>query len=297
MKQLPAILFFLLFSFSSFAGGGWPQPRKGGYFKLSQSFLRAGQYFSPDGTLLPITTTSIYMTTIYGEYGITDRLTGLLNAPLFVRSTINNRESTITGIVEPGDALNGVGDIEFGIKYGLLTQGPVVLSASLLLKLPTGNNVGGTTELLQTGDGAFSQLIKMEASHSFYPTPIYATLATGYRHRGSATYDYALGEQDVRYSDEFRWGGEVGWTPRNWLLALKWEQVVPLDNGSEGGETGSSSIFGNKVAYFGLIPEVNYIFNSGFGISASVGAALSGKNILGSPNFAVGVFYTFSGKD
>ena len=296
MKNILTIALAAFLIFPAFAGGGWPQPRKGGYFKLSQSMLRAGQYFSPDGKLLPITTTSVYMTTLYGEYGITGRLTGLLNAPLFVRSTINNRESTITGVVEPGDAFNGIGDIEFGMKYGLITQGPVVLSAGLLLKLPTGKNVGGTTELLQTGDGAFSQLIKLEASHSFYPAPFYATLATGFRHRGKATYDYALGEQEVRYSDEFRWGGEVGWTPRNWLLALKWEQVIPLDNGSGGGETGSSSLFGNNVAYFGLIPEINYLFNNGFGISASAGMALSGKNILGSPNFAVGVFYTFSGK-
>jgi len=293
MKNILTILFLTVIFLPAFAGGGWPQPKKGGYFKLGQSALRAGQYFSPDGTLLPITTTSMYMTTLYGEYGITGRLTGLLNAPLFVRSTINNKESTITGAVEPGDAFNGIGDIEFGLKYGLITQGPVVLSASLWLKLPTGKNVGGTTELLQTGDGAFSQMVKLEASHSFYPTPIYATLSTGYRHRGSATFEYALGDQDVRYSDEFRWGGEVGWTPKNWLLALKWEQVIPLDNGSAGGETGSSSLFGNNVAYFGVIPEVNYIFNNGFGISASIGGALSGKNILGAPNFVVGIFYTF----
>lgn len=294
MKTIRSLTFLFLIQCAFFlplmAGGGWPQPEGHGYFKFSQSVLRAGDYYSPSGDILPITTTSIYMTHLYGEFGFTNRFTALLSAPLFVRSTLNNRESTINGAVEEGDAFNGVGDIQLGLKYGLITQGPIVLSASLWLKLPTGDNVGGNTELLQTGDGAFSQMLLLEASHSFYPAPFYATLSTGFRQRGSATLDYASGADEVVYSDEFRWGGEFGWTPGPVSLALKWEQVIPLENGGAGGETGASSLFGNNIAYFSVTPEVNYNVNSKFGVSASAGFALSGQNILASPNFLAGVF-------
>ncbi|RMG64728.1 MAG: hypothetical protein D6722_16630, partial [Bacteroidetes bacterium] len=178
---------FVLSALPLQAGGGWPQPRKHGYFKLGQSMIRAGSYFSGTGEILSIRTASIYQTSLYGEYGITDRLTGLVYAPFFVRSTLNRQESTVNQQALPGDAFQGLGNLDVGAKYGLITQGPVVLAASLWLSLPTGQNVGGETELLQTGDGAFSQLLMLEASHSFYPKPWYATVQGGFRHRGQAT--------------------------------------------------------------------------------------------------------------
>lgn len=294
--RLPILagLLSILTLHTAFAGGGWPQPKGKGYIKLSQSILRSRDYFAPDGSILPITTTSVYSTALYGEYGLTDRLTGLLYAPLFVRSTINRRVSTINGGEEPGDAFDGPGDLELGLKYGLITEGPVVLAASLWLHLPLGENVGGATELLQTGDGAFSQLLQVEASHSFYPAPFYASLGVGFRNRGTATFDYDLGQQKLDYSDEFRWNGEVGWTPNARLLfALKWQQVVSLKNGGSGGQTGNSSLFGNNVAYFSITPEVSYTLPGGFGLGVAVGTAVSGRNILAAPNIGVGIHYTF----
>jgi hypothetical protein len=294
IKQSILILTYTLISTSLIAGGGWAHKKGKGYFKLSQSAIRAGQYFNPNGDLIDITTTSVYMTILYGEYGISDRFTGLISAPLFVRSTINNRQSSINDVVIPGDSFNGFGDLELGIKYGIIQDGPVVLAATLVLHFPTGDNVGGETELLQTGDGAFSQMIALEASHSFYPNPFYVTLSTAFNHRGTTTYSYRLGDDEVNYSDEFRWGGEFGWTPgSHWLINLKWLQVISLNNGNNGGETGSSSIFGNNVEYFSITPEANYIFANKLGISAAVGAALSGRNILASPNFSLGMFYTW----
>jgi hypothetical protein len=291
-KSIVFISIILFFAAELLADGGWPQPRRQGYFKLGQSMIRARQFFSPDGSLVPITTTSIYTTSLYGEYGISNRFTGLLNAPLFVRATINNKESTITGAIQPGDAFNSLGDIDLGLKYGLITNGPVVLSASLIFNLPSGQNVGGASELLQTGDGAFNQMLRLDASRSFYPAPIYATLFTAFNNRGAADYNFELGAQRVNYSDEFRWGGEIGWTPsEKLLLNLKWQQVISLFNGSGGGETGNSSIFGNNVEYFSLIPEINYTLAGNWGVSASLGTAWSGRNILGAPSFNVGVFW------
>ncbi len=274
------------------AQSGWTQAQGEGYFKLSQSVIRAGRFFNPDGDLIDITTTSIYTTSLYGEYGITDRLTAILSAPVFVRSTINNRESSADGFVIPGDEFNDQGDIAFGGRYGLIHQGPVVLSASALLKLPSGENVGGESELLQSGDGAWGLIAMLHASHSFYPAPFYATLSAGYQWRGNATLDYSSGPLDINYDDAFRAGGELGWTPGDhWQFALKMDLVLALRNGSSGGVTGSSSIFGNRITYLSLIPEVNYIIGSRFGLSVSVGTVMLAQNILGAPSFNGGFFY------
>ena len=170
MKRL---LLFVLFTLIAMplvqSQSGWTQNQNAGYFKLNQSAIRADQFFNPDGNLIDITTTSVYSTVFYGEYGLNDRLTALLNAQLFVRSTINELESRVDGAVIPGDEFNSLGEIQLGLKYGIVDSGPVVLAASTQLKLPSGKNVGGNTELLQSGDGAWGAIGMLHASHSFYP--------------------------------------------------------------------------------------------------------------------------------
>jgi len=274
------------------AQSGWTQAQGSGYFKLNQSAIRAGQFFNPEGETIDITTTSVYSTVFYGEYGLTNRFTALVNAQLFIRSTINDLESRADGFIIPGDELNSIGEIQLGLKYGILQKGPVILAASGLIKLPSGESVGGATELLQTGDGAWGALGMLHASHSFYPQPFYTNLSIGYQWRGTADLDYSTGTQTVDYDDAFVWGGEIGWTPNtSWAIALKWTQVQPPENESAEGLTGNSSIFGNRLTYFSVIPEVNYILPSKWGISASVGGVLFAKNILAAPSYNLGIFY------
>lgn len=283
---------FLLFFGSLSANGqsAWPQPRGEGYFKLGQSAVRADQFFNLEGDIIDITTTSVYVSSLYGEYGLTDRLTAVAYVPFFVRSTINERESTVNGVVIPGDELNGTGDPQLGLKYGILTEGPVLLAADLLLGIPLGENVGGDTELLQTGDGEFNQQVRLIASRSFGSW--YASLLVGYNHRTTADFDYASGRiEDAAFSDELHLGGEVGWLPsQRWLLALKWYVVEPLEEDSANPGM-ATSLFGNNVGFFSITPEVNYFIGEKFGASAWVGGALSGQNILAAPNFGLGVFY------
>lgn len=288
--------FFLLLSLLGFthsqAQSGWTQPQGSGFYKLSQGFIRAGSFFNPDGEIIDITTTSVYSSNFYGEYGISDRLTARVDAPLFVRGTINNLESTVDGFVVPGDEFNGIGDIRLGLQYGIIRDKAVVLSASGLLKLPTGEPVGGDSELLQTGDGAWGFIGQLHASHSFYPAPFYATLSAGYQWRGTAELAYSSGTEEVNYDDAVRWGAEAGWTPgEHWRLALKLQQVIALENGTGGGVTGGSSIFGNRISYFGITPEVSYLLNNGLGVSASVGTVAAAKNILAAPFFNLGVVW------
>ena len=286
-----ALLFFPLVS-QVFAQSGWTQNAGTGYFKLNQSVIRAGQFFNPDGDLIDITTTSVYSSVLYGEYGLNDRLTAVVNAQLFVRSTINELESRADGTVIPGDEFNGLGEIQLGLKYGILKSGPIVLAASGQVKLPSGENVGGDTELLQSGDGAWGALGMLHASHSFYPQPFYANLSVGYQWRGTADLAYSSGLVTVDYDDAFVWGGELGWTPNaNWALAFKWTQVQPFEADEVEGITGSSSIFGNRLTYFAIIPEVNYITSQNWGVSVSAGGVFFARNILAAPSFNLGVFY------
>lgn len=292
MKNFLLTLTILIAGSSLMAQSGWTQRQNSGYFKLSQNFVRAGSFFNPDGDIIDITTTSVYITGVYGEYGITDRLTALINAPLFVRSTINNKESTVDGTIIPGDEFNGIGDISLGAVYGLIHSKPSVLAISGMVKLPSGNNVGGNSELLQSGDGAWGFTALLQGSHSFYPKPLYVSVHAGYQWRGVADLEYSTGTETVNYDDAARWGIELGWTPgEHWQVAFKIAQVIALSNGTGGGVTGGSSIFGNSISYFSLTPEAGYFLDNGIGFTLAVGTAAFAQNILAAPSFNVGVVY------
>ena len=91
---------FLLFSQTVLAGGGWTLPKGEGFFKLGQTAIRSGSFFDGAGGKQDIFTTSVYITSLYGEYGFNDRLTGIAYAPLLTRLTVNNVEFASGGFQE-----------------------------------------------------------------------------------------------------------------------------------------------------------------------------------------------------
>ena len=279
MKNIIGLGFlFLIISLDGHAGGGWPQARRQGYIKLGQNGISASNIYDASGNVTPITpSTAIFTTSFYGEYGITNRLTTILYLPFFVRTIQNELQYNQSGIVEEGDELNSFGDTDISFKYGLVVNKPVVVSATLLFGLPFGNSGGGNTGVLQTGDGEFNQLLRIDASHSFYPRPLYASAYAGFNNRTKG------------FSDEWRAGLEVGYTVKQKLtLITKLSVVQSFFNGSE--SVPSNGIFSNNTEYISPEIEVAYSFKPNWGISFSAGGALAARNILAAPNYGIGIF-------
>jgi hypothetical protein len=276
MKKILFIITFLISFSMLYAGGGWPQPYRGGYFKLSQNYIGSPYFFGPDGSLVDITTVQLFTTSIYGEYGFTRRLTGILYFPFFVRNTLNETVYNQSGQVVPGDEFQSVGDTDVTLKYALVMNKPVVLSASVLLGLPLGKSSGGAGQILQTGDGEFNQMIRLDASGSFHPKPVYVSAYIAFNNR---TNDF---------SDEFRFGAEVGLTFKKFIPIFKLNVVQSLYNGNA--EEVQNGIFSNNTEYVSPTVELNYQWTEKLGISGSGGFAFSGKNILASPNWSLGVY-------
>ena len=262
------------------AGGGWPQKKKGGFFKLSQYSIRANRYFNPEGNIIDVQPRiSVYNTSIYGEYGFTDRLTGIVYFPFFSRSTLNNLERRNGDFVE-GDAVNSVGDTDISLKYGLIVDKPVVVSAKVTFGLPLGNPSGGDTGTLQTGDGEFNQMLTLEASHSLYPKPIYVSASLGFNNRTN------------NFSDEIRFGVEAGYTIGKFTGILRFAGIESLMNG-DGASNANQGVFGNNIEYLSFSPEIIYSITPKAGVSVSVGTAFSGRQVLANPALDVGAFIKF----
>lgn len=283
MKKFILLSIFILSAIFAQAGGGWVQEKSGAYFKIGQNAIVADNFFNLNGEIIDITTISLYTTSLYGEYGLSDKLTAIAYIPFFVRSTLNKVERRQSGKIEPGDEINSFGDTDLGLKYSLISNSDIALSATLIFGLPFGQTAGGQTEngdarILQTGDGEFNQLIMLEASHSFYPKPVYISAGVGFNNRTQ------------NFSDEIRFSFELGYSfNEHFNTALKVYAVHSLMNGNPGGGAGNG-VFGNNVEYISVTPEIAYTFKSDFGLSASIGLAPYAANLLAAPNYGIGVF-------
>ncbi len=276
---------FILFSINTaIAGGGWPQAKGGGYIKLAEWWIISNQHYTDNGLINPNVTTGIFNTTLYAEYGFTDRLTGIIYAPLFSRTYSNNTVSATTGeVIIPGEAINSIGDADITVKYGLVTNKPVVLSASLTLGIPLGISDGGSQGTLQTGDGEFNQMIQLDASTSWQlgSLNMYGSIYGGFNNRTNG------------YSDEIRYGAELGatfWDNRITAIGRLFG-ISSLKNGASIEPGNAISIFANNTEFLSFTPELNYNINDHLGVSASYGIAFSGKLIFANPSYSVGVYY------
>jgi protein XagA len=278
MKKFIVVSLIFLVAANALAGGGWPQPKGKGYFKLSQSYLLSSKIFDGNGNITDLSPSYGYFaTSFYGEYGFTARLTGILYMPFFARATKNELQYNQSGVpTDPGDALNSFGDTDIAIKYGLIVNKPIVVSATILFGLPLGDNGATNTSALQTGDGEFNQMLRVDASHSFYPKKFYVSAYGAFNNR-------TLG-----FSDEVRFGAEIGWTLKKFIPILKVSTVHSLFNGDAG--VVQNGVFANNIEFISPALELNYQLTEKVGISGSMATALAARNILASPNFGIGVY-------
>ncbi len=277
-KHLILILIYFTVASIAIAGGGWPQPKNKGYFKLSQSYILSSRIFDGNGNVIDLTPSYGYFaTSFYGEYGFNDRLTGIIYMPFFARATKTELQYNQPGVpTEPGAALNSFGDTDIAIKYGLLVNKPIVVSATILFGLPLGDNGATNANALQTGDGELNQILRVDASHSFYPKKFYVSAYAAFNNRTKG------------FSDEVRFGAEIGWTLKKFIPILKVSTVHSLFNGDVG--VVQNGVFSNNVEFISPALELNYQLTEKVGISGSVATALAARNILASPNFGLGVY-------
>jgi len=283
--KIQIIIFAVIMPFMLTAGGPWTKPKGKAYLKLSEWWTIFDQHFTDTGMLDPNITTGVFNTSIYGEFGITDRLTGIINAPIISRNYMNNLKSRTTEeLIIEGESITTIGDFDLGIKYGLTRPGAKFpLAATLMLGLPTGKSSAGTLNNLQTGDGEFNQMLQLDSGTGFSLGKSSAYLSSF----------IAINNRTKGFSEEFRFGLEFGIGLLNKALWLNSKLIVveSFKNGNTAETVTSTSIFANNTEFSTLGIEANYYLNSSFGFSAGVATAFRGEIIAAAPSYSIGIFY------
>ncbi len=274
-----ALLSAFLPAQSAFADG-WPQPKGHGFFKFDFTSIRARQFYGLDGKLYDIngagTVLGNYTTAFYGEYGLTSKLTAIAYIPFLVRNTVNEGVGALTGdVLQRGLENTAFGDVDLGLRYGLLRKGAWVISTSLTLGIPSGDFKNA--DLLYTGDGEFNQLLKLEWGYG--QARWYATGHAGVNNRTKG------------FSEEFRYQVEAGYwlLPKKLLASAKVAGVASFRNGNP--SSSINGLFANNVEYLSPQLGLTYERNGQWGLSAQVAGAFNGRNVLAAPSVSVGVYW------
>ena len=158
---------------------GWTRAQGSIYTKLAVTTLGTSEAHDQNGDTYTTPQFNTWSLNLYGEYGITDRLTAILRAPLLRSAKFENSES-----------LTNIGDLSIEVKYGLV-RGNTPVAIAVEAEFPTGEEVGlapltdgsGGSVRLPTGDGEFNTRIKASISRSFHPIPAYLSFVAGYNIR------------------------------------------------------------------------------------------------------------------
>lgn len=249
--------------------GGWTQPKGKGYFKLSQQVVRADAITLPNGKRHDIpTTVSGYTTSLYGEFGLLDRVTLVGYMPFY---------ASFSADVDEIPSSSGIGDWDVGVRFGILTGGPTVVSLQAIAGLPLGDS--GDDIILWTGDGEFNQHFSLQIGHSLYPVPAYLKGEIGFNNRKSSD------NPEDDYADELRYSLEAGYTIAERLGVSLWLRgVEALDRADDEFHPR------NDIEYLSFGPQVSFYVTPNAGITASMSRFTRSHNMLDAPTWEVGLF-------
>ncbi len=277
-SSIIAVLLIVIALPTLLLAGGWTQKKGQGFYKIGFRSVRANEFYEPNGNKISIPTLGDYTLSFYGEHGLTNRITLVAYVPFFKRITLNRQIGKESGFSYfEGDSNSGIADADVGLRIGLGRKGATALSLGLMFGLPVGDDQ--QTNGLLTSDGEFNQSVSLQIGHSFYPTSVYFTTEAGYNNRLKG------------YSDEFRYGFEIGYTFKQKLtFILRATGVQSLKNGNDSVLGGMGGLFANNQSYLAYGPELVYAMNDKLGISLGVDSAILAENTLSAPAFSFGLF-------
>ncbi len=277
MKPLVALTLacsFLLLGGEAHAGGGWARRPHSLYVKLAATTLTSDAFHISNGTVVRTADFNTQTLQLYVEYGVLNRLSAVLDAPVFKRAAYVTASSA-----------SGIGDLGLTLKYAILT-GRFPASLGIGAEFPTGNrqafgvnkNNPEVRIVLPTGDGEFNTWLRTYVSHSFHLWPGFASIDVGYNLR------------TMGFTNQYQANLQLGYKASNAVWVFGDLRRFATAGTPRGGAVFSSIGIGEGVEYtsygMGLSVEVAPHTDLTGNVSGGLGRA---KNIYSGLNLGFGI--------
>ena len=247
------------------ATGPWVQTDNGyytsarfGYFTSSKTYDSEGNEVDLDGTL-KFKDQSLRFD---AEYGLSNKMTLLLGMPVQWRSYEGPGFGKYNN--------SGFGDIDFGLKYGILANPESKAAAAVELSTTMTSGYNSVLGVPPMGRGRFSVLGALHAGMTFDPVPVYVQGKVGYRHFTKKEVVPPDTSSTKLVSDAIDFGVEAGFfvTPKVLLVG---EYLAENARDTDKHEFQSQSQVGGNV---------QYRLKPGLDVMAGLRTSVSGKNSI-----------------
>jgi len=277
VKKLVSLSILLLVIVSLSAQSPWAQSKGGGYAQLAYQIIpEYSDFFSnnSDSTYTSIRPYTDAGVQLYGEYGILDKTTIILNAPF---KMLKSGPASGLALGNEGD-LNALGNLSVSVKQQLLND-PIAIGLSLEVELPTGSY--DETNGLRTGYDALSIIPKLSlgiGKEKFYA---YANAGLAIRNND--------------YSNHVLAGAEAGYHFFNklWFM-LSADLYESLENGNRVDDLVNtySKFYVNDQSWIAFSGKLMFNITPKLGVlGTSTVGIISAQNVPMSPHISGGVFY------
>jgi hypothetical protein len=279
MKNILKIV-VLLMSISTFSQGPWTKEK--GKFYTQLSFTTIPSYNTlfddPEYKLQRNVTDNTLQ--FYGEYGLSDKTTLLVNIPLKFINTEgfnNNANDVFTQIEETSKT--SLGNIEIGLKHNFYKK-DWLLSGQLSLEANTSSF--DQSSGIRTGYDAFTFTPLFLAGKSFGKSYLQTFIGSKIRTNN--------------YSSNFKIGGEYGSkiSKHIWLVGFL-DIEKSFNNGTINlpVENTVTGLYVNDQEYGVIGVKAIVEFSDKFGITASLPAAFFGNNVAKQVALSIGIYKKF----
>jgi protein XagA len=252
----------------------WTKKKGTGFYKIDFTGNNAVNVFNATREFVTSPQIRNYTSSIYAEYGLTDKFTLVTYVPFLVNNSLSKGTTTFN---IPSSSNNKIGDIDLAGRFALPFK-KIPIALTLQLGLPTGDskNIDG----LNTGDGEFNQMLKIATGIG--KKKLWIQTAAGFNNRSKNNSD------EVRYDLEFGYK----FLNERLLTILRVNGVESLKNGTA--KESALGLYSNNVGYAGFGPEFLYYFtskkNMGFSTSLRHTVPSRARNVLAASSFSFGIF-------
>lgn len=270
---------FFVFTFPANAQSGWTKGRGELFTKVSYLHFGADNYYNLSGRSMKTARFSQQALGLYGEYGVTDRLTILMDWPFVKTQGFQTTENVW-----------GTGDLKIGAKYALSKKIPISISVIPDLPLAQGNKfaqnkMNAFEQInLPTGDGEFNLYTVLAISTSLHPIPVYFNFYGGYNFRTKY--------ESSDLSDQLIEGLEVGYNPvqKIWVKSgVRLQQTLSNENAVV------SFVRGEGTEFTSIYGGIFYQLNENWGIDLNYFGYLNQpqkpRNIYTGSVFSIGIVF------
>ena len=278
MKRIVSLIIILI-TVNVFSQSPWTKKKGEFYTQLSFSTIANYKvlYGSPDYNTERETTDNTFQ--FYGEYGLSNKTTLILNLPLkFIKTNELVSLAAIPSLTSKGEE-SAFGNIEIGIKHNFYNKDWLI---SGQINLEANTSTFNINSGIRTGYDAWSVTPLLSFGRGF--NNWYVQGFTGVNIRTN------------NYSSNFKIGGEIGYKPisKLWLIAGL-DILKSFDNGDVILPTSNllTGLYINNQEYSSFSIKAIGEITKNFGLTAGIGGAFSGNNVAKQGAFNFGIYHKF----